>query len=96
MHERDDTQLGYVVDARVLTVYGRDCLMRAKTRANTRFVKWSRCFVRSGVIGMLCTSIRDCTLIDSAISNLEGTMAKRKKAVAKKAAKKTKRAKKRK
>jgi hypothetical protein len=35
-------------------------------------------------------------VFDSAISNLEGTMAKRKKAAAKKAAKKTKRAKKRK
>jgi hypothetical protein len=45
---------------------------------------------------MPCMSIRDGTFFDSAISNLEGTMAKRKKAAAKKAAKKTKRAKKRK
>ncbi len=36
--------------------------MRSKTRASTRFVKWSRCFLHSGVIGMSCTSIRDGTL----------------------------------
>lgn len=31
------------------------------TRASTRFVKWSRCFLRSGVIGLPCSSIRDGT-----------------------------------
>jgi hypothetical protein len=34
---------------------------RAKARASTRFVKWSRCFLRSGVIGKACPSIRDGT-----------------------------------
>lgn len=29
--------------------------------ASTRFVKWSRCFLHSGVIGKTCTSIRDGT-----------------------------------
>lgn len=48
--------------------------------------------MHSVVIEVQCTSIRECTF-DSAISNLEGTMAKRKKAkaAAKKTAKKTKR-----
>lgn len=48
--------------------------------------------MRSVVIEVQCTSIRECTF-DSAISKLEGTMAKRKKAktAAKKTAKKTKR-----
>jgi hypothetical protein len=35
--------------------------MRVTSRANTRFVKWSRCFLHSGVIGMSCLSIRDGT-----------------------------------
>lgn len=41
----------------------RATLRRAlgKTRASTRFVKWSRCFLHSGVIGRSCMSIRDCT-----------------------------------
>ncbi len=34
---------------------------QVKTRASTRFVKWSRCFLHSGVIGMPCMSIRDGT-----------------------------------
>ena len=53
--------------------------------------------MRSVVIEVQCTSIRECTF-DSAISKLEGTMAKRKtakkaktKTAAKKTAKKTKR-----
>ena len=68
------------------------CIAHRNARPSTRFVKWSRCFVGSVVIEVQCTSIRECTF-DSAISNLEGTMAKRKKAktAAKKTAKKTKR-----
>lgn len=35
--------------------------MQPMTCASTRFVKWSRCFLHSGVIGMPCMSIRDGT-----------------------------------
>ena len=63
----------------------------ATCAASTRFVKWSRCFLLYVVIETSCGRFA-IARIDSAISNLEGTMAKRKKAkAAPKAAKKTKR-----
>ena len=37
------------------------CQTLAMRRASTRFVKWSRCFLHSGVIGKTCMSIRDGT-----------------------------------